>query len=90
MDKSAKVYLPVRVDFTDDGRMLPRYLRWEDGTVYAIDRVKDVRPAHAERAGGFGDRYTVIVNGCERYLFFEHNCDPVNKDVGRWFVERKE
>lgn len=89
MTESAKLYLQVNVDFTENGEMLPRTLIWKD-RVYPIDRIKKVRPAHAERAGGVGDRYTVMVNGRERYLFFEHNTDAVDKDVGRWFVERKE
>ena len=88
--QSMKVYVDVSVDIDPDGRMYPRALTWEDGEKYEIDRVKAVRPAHAERAGGQGDRYTVMIGGHERYLFFEHNTDFGNKNVGRWFVERKE
>lgn len=84
---SAKVYVPVEVHFSEDGRMFPRALIWEDGRTYTIDRVKDVRPAHAEKAGGQGDRYTIMVKGRERYLFFEHNSDFGNQNVGRWFLE---
>ena len=60
--RSAKVYVDVTVEFDADGRMYPRSLIWEDGMAYEIDRVKGVRPAHAERAGGQGDRYTIMVN----------------------------
>ena len=88
--KPLKVYVDVTVDFDTDGRMFPRTLTWEDGVRYEIDTIKDVRPAHAERAGGQGDRYTIMVAGREKYLYFEHNTDYGNKDVGRWFVERKE
>lgn len=84
-----KVYVSVQVEFTEDGRMLPRSLTWEDGCDYEIDRVRDVRPAHAAKAGGQGDRYTVIVKGREKYLFFEHSSEYGNQNVGRWFVERK-
>ena len=83
--RSLKVYVDVTVDFDTDGQMYPRTLTWEDG-----DKVKAIRPAHAERAGGQGDRYTVMIDGHEKYLFFEHNSDFGNKNVGRWFVERKE
>ena len=75
---AVKVYVPVEVLFTEDGRMRPQYIRWEDGRTYAIDRVLDVRPSVAMRAGGQGDRYTVRVQGRETYLF---------EDEGRWFVE---
>lgn len=88
--RSLKVYVQVRVEFSPNGRMLPRSLTWEDGCEYAIDRVKDVRPSYAARAGGHGDRYTILVEGREKYLFFERNADSSNQNVGRWFLERKE
>ena len=88
--RSSKVYVDVSVDFDADGHMYPRALIWEDGEKYEIDRVKAVRPAHAERAGGQGDRYTIMVSGKETYLYFEHNTDYGSRDLGRWFVERRE
>ncbi len=84
-----KTYVEVHVEFREDGRMRPVCLIWEDGRVYEIDRVLDVRPAAAERSGGRGDRYTVRVNGRDTYLFFEHGIDPGSRIVGRWFVERR-
>ena len=87
--KSPKVYVPVTVFFTEAGQMRPRTLEWEDGCKYRIDRVKDIRPTYAERAGGQGDRYTIIVNGHESFIFFEHNPEYGHQDVGRWFVERR-
>ena len=85
-----KVYVKVGVVFREDGMMLPRSLTWEDGRKYPIDRVLNVRPACAERAGGQGDRYTVMIGGQQRYLFFEHSTDMGNLSIGRWFIERKE
>ena len=67
--RNIKVYVKVGVVFREDGMMLPRSLTWEDGRKYPIDRVLDVRPACAERAGGQGDRYTVMIGGQHRYLF---------------------
>lgn len=86
----AKVYVRVSVVFRMDGSMLPRAFLWEDGKKYRIDRVLDVRPAFAERAGGQGDRYTVMIDGRESYLFFEHSTDPDDPNIGRWFMERGE
>lgn len=88
--RSPKVYVEVDVEFSKEGDMRPHFLVWEDGSVYTIDKIKDVRPAHAAKAGGQGDRYTIMVNGQERYLFFEHNSDFGNKKPGRWFIERKD
>ena len=84
-----KQYVSVRVDFSDDGVMLPRSLLWTDGKEYPIDRVKDLRSAPALKAGGQGDRYTVEICGQDRFLFFEHNTDPYHDHPGRWFVEVK-
>ena len=50
--RNIKVYVKVGVVFREDGVMLPRSLTWEDGRKYPIDRVLNVRPAYAERAGG--------------------------------------
>ena len=84
-----KKYVEVTVDFTPDGLMLPRFLTWEDGRRYEIDRIKAVQAAPALKAGGQGDRYTVMIGGHERYLFFEHSVDYANDRIGRWFVEKQ-
>lgn len=84
-----KQYITVRVEFTDDGILFPRSLLWTDGQEYPIDRVKDICSAPALKAGGQGDRYTVMIRGRERYLFFEHNPDPCDARLGKWFVEVK-
>ena len=88
-EKSAKVYVRVDAVFTEDGQMLPRALVWEDGKRYEIDRVTLVRPAAAARAGGCGDRYTIIVEGREKYIFFERAADLTGNRLGKWFVERR-
>ncbi len=86
---NVKVYVNVRASFDAEGRMMPRELTWEDGTVYEIDRVLDIRQAAAMKAGGQGDRYTIFVRGQRSYLFFERSTEIAGNNVGRWFVERK-
>ncbi len=88
--KPIKVYVPVEVTFDENGHMYPRLIHWEDGKTYEIDRILDVRPAPAARAGGQGDRYTIRMNNQETYIFFEHNPDYGGSIPGRWFVERRE
>ncbi|HNX15384.1 MAG TPA: hypothetical protein PK854_11960 [Oscillospiraceae bacterium] len=85
----AKVYVRVTADFSEEGVMLPRELVWEDGERYAIDRVIDIRQAAALKAGGQGDRYTVMIRGQKSYLFFERSADLTGSVIGRWFAERK-
>ena len=55
-EQSIKVYVRVGVVFNDDGRMMPRFICWEDGVKYRIDRVAEisVKPT-AQRLGGSVD-----------------------------------
>ena len=84
-----KVYVPVTVDFDDIGHMIPKSIIWEDGLRFIIDKILDVRPAAAMKAGGQGDRYTIQVNNQWSYLFFERNVAISGCNIGKWFVERK-
>ncbi len=83
-----KVYVDVDVEIRQDGYMTPKSLLWEDGTRYIIDKVMDIRQAAAMKAGGQGDRYTIIINGKQSYLFFERSANLSGNVIGRWFVER--
>ena len=85
-----KVYVPVNVAFDEDGNIMPTEITWEDGTRYRIDRVTKIRQAAAMRCGGQGDRYTVMINGRESYLYFERSTSLTGPNLGRWFVERKQ
>lgn len=84
-----KAYVGVKAEFNSDGVMLPRSLVWEDGITYEIDRVVDIRPSYAAKAGGQGDRYTIMVHGQRKYLFFERTTNMTGNIIGRWFVERR-
>lgn len=84
-----KVYVEVAASFGRDGRLIPLSLTWEDGREYRIERVMAVQPAAALKAGGQGDRYTVRMQGRDKYLFFERNASITGNNLGRWFVERR-
>lgn len=75
-----KVYVDVTAEFSKDGDLVPKSFRWEDGQVYEIERVKDVRRAASLKAGGVGMRYTCVIDGQEKHLFYEDN--------NMWFMER--
>jgi len=79
-----RVYVEILVRYKKDGTMMPAVLLWEDGEMYEIDRIIDVRRAASE-AGSMGVRYTVRIMGQNRHLFFE----DIYTDTGkpRWFVE---
>lgn len=82
-----KKYVEVVAFFCENG-LFPTELIWEDGTRYRIDCAYDLRPAHSLHTGGQGDRYTIQINGKERYLYFEHSTDRYDPALGRWFVEQ--
>ena len=76
-----KIYVDVVAEFTANGKLIPRSLTWEDGRKYEIDRVICCQRAASRKAGGTGLRYTIRVQGQERFLFYEENY--------HWFVESK-
>ncbi|MCD8120868.1 MAG: hypothetical protein LUE65_01325 [Clostridiales bacterium] len=80
--KSCKVYVDVDVEFTADGKMWPKWIRWTDGHIFEIDRVKQCVRAASRKAGGAGIRYTVMIGGQESQLYYEENY--------KWFVEAKQ
>ena len=75
-----KAYVNVIARFQEEGRILPLQIEWEDGRVFAVDRVLEIRRAASLKAGGHGLRYTCRIAGRQTYLFLENN---------RWFVEKK-
>ena len=82
-----KVYVEVVASFREDGLLLPREIVWEDGRRYKIARVSAMQPGASMKVGGQGDRYTIWLNGQQRYLFFERNASLRGNHFGRWFVE---
>jgi hypothetical protein len=77
-----KVYVDVTAEFSSDGKIIPLSFVWDDGRIYEIDRVLDIRPSASLKAGGFGLRYTIKVRGKESYMWLENGGT-------RWFMERK-
>ena len=77
---SNKVYVDVLAEYSKDGLLIPKEITWEDGRKYEITRVKDKRRAASTRAGGVGMRYTCVIGGQEKHLFYEDN--------NMWFMER--
>ena len=75
-----KVYVAVNLDVDTEGNIRPRCVRWDDGRVFEIDRVKYCCRAASTKVGGNGIRYTVLIRGHETFLFNEDD---------KWFVEAK-
>ena len=49
--ESSKVYVDVTAEFSKEGVLTPKSFRWTDGSVYEIQRVKDIRRAASLKAG---------------------------------------
>lgn len=75
-----RVYVRVILEIDEAGKVQPRRVFWEDGRVFEVERVLDVRYAAATRAGGQGMRYTCRILGRDTQIF---------EDEGRWFVEAR-
>lgn len=78
--ENPKVFVSVDARFEKDGGIMPRAIVWENGHVFDIDEIKDVRRAVSLKAGGAGMRYTIRIGRTTTYLFLEEN---------QWFVERR-
>ena len=74
-----KIFVVVIARHDRQGQIHPEAIIWQDGRLFAIDKVLDVRPAAMLLAGGQGMRYTCDIRGNVRYLFCEND--------GLWFVE---
>lgn len=75
-----KVNVETVVRFGREGGLRPLWIIWEDGRKYEVDRVKRVERAPSEAGSVLPVRYTCIVEGKEKRLFFE-------PDRMAWFVE---
>ena len=82
-----RVYVKVNSDFDATGYMQPKSITWKDGRTFAIEAVKDYRPASVYRQGTDGACYTVMIKGVERQLFFEWTNSAFSSRVARWYVE---
>lgn len=73
-----RINVEVIARFDTEGNITPLAILWADGRKLPIDRVLDARRAASLKAGGVGMRYTVVIYGKQRYLYYE---EPL------WFVE---
>lgn len=86
--KSERVYVKVDSSFDETGYMRPKSITWSDGRTFTIESVTDFRPADTVGISISGDCYTVVINGQQKHLFFEHTDPRFAGRFGRWFVEK--
>ncbi len=78
--ENRKVYVDVMAEFSKEGVLTPKSFRWEDGSVYEIEKIRDMRRVASLKAGGVGMRYICMVCGRESSLYYEDN--------NQWFMVR--
>lgn len=76
-----KIYVSVLAEFSASGGLKPLSLTWDDGRKFSIDRVKYIERKPCKSGGILPMRYTVLIDGQERYLYYV-------RDDARWFVEK--
>lgn len=86
--KTERVYVKVDSTFDATSYMQPTSIIWADGRAFLIEKVRDFRPAGTADNGYSGNCFTVLIQGQEKHLFFEHIDLRFTGRLGRWFVER--
>lgn len=71
-------YICVISKMTPDGVPKPLQIIWEDGRIFDIDKILDIRNRASTKGGGAGKRYLVKIKNQERYLFLNNY---------KWFFE---
>ncbi len=75
-----KICVEVAARFEKEGGLRPLWLVWEDGRRFEVERVKFIERAPSHVGAIFPVRYTCIIEGRGRELYFE-------PEAMRWFVE---
>lgn len=73
-----KKYVKVKATFDCDGNLMPEQIIWENNRAFSIERVTDIRYTKLKNVDEPELRYTCIIGGREKFLFFYKT---------RWFVE---
>jgi len=63
------------------GNKIPMFLRWNNGTLYVIDKLKGVSRA-VSQSGMQVTKYDVIIGGRETSIFED-------RYLNKWYVEEK-
>lgn len=62
----------------ENGNVIPLSIFWEDGRIFEVDKILDIRKKASTKGGGKGLRYTIRIKNQERYIWL---------DEYFWFIE---
>ncbi len=71
-------YIEVNAKMTTNGVVYPLEICWEDGKIFEIDKIVDIRNLASTKGGGVGIRYICKIKGKEKTLFLSDY---------KWFIE---
>ena len=75
------IFVDVFLKHDKYGNKAPMLIRWNNGTIYVIDRVRGVSRAASE-SGMPVLRYDVVINGRQTAVFED-------KYLNKWYVKEK-
>ena len=75
-----KVFVAVVVRISEEGKIKPLEIEWQDGKRFKIERILDERRASSNAGSILTVKYKVLINGLEKSLYMQ------TEDL-RWFVE---
>ena len=70
--------ITVIAKMKENNLVVPIQIVWDDGRVFEIDKILDIRKAASTKGGGKGIRYLVEIKNQERYIWL---------DDYYWFIE---
>lgn len=71
-------YIDVNAKMTAVGKVYPLEIIWEDGKIFKIDKILDIKNLASTKGGGVGVRYLCKIKGREKILFLNDY---------KWFIE---
>lgn len=76
-----KEYVTVRATISVDGTVTPEEIIFVDGRCFQIDKVLNHRHVRDLRFGGTHERFTIVINGEERFLWRDEQAFYVQKII---------
>lgn len=73
-----KRFIKVIASFDSDGNMTPKLIIWDEKRQFSVDKITDIRYTDSPQNQNAGIRFTCIIHGKQKYLYFEQS---------RWFVK---
>lgn len=87
--ENCKIYVSVEALFGLDGTVIPKRIFWENGQIFEIDKILEVRNACSLHSEGAGVRYKIKIGQNIRYLFCEGQNAMKHHAFCRWFVSQE-